>query len=229
MSGRPLRGLSPEDALRRYSDPRALQAADEYADAKTDVSVAVGHDPTPAVLRHEEWKRRRGPLEEALDDKLQTGELIASGIPEFGDRREVIHFSLWALVWIDYSFSEIVGGGRRYRCAEIFDRNTIPLNLDHAPAWAMRAAEFSADAGYRHVTLRGSRITLGRKQAEIIKALHEASAGDDPWRAGAELLARAGSRSEHLREVMKDKMALIELDGRGLYRLNVSSGATFQI
>lgn len=177
----------------------------------------------PDLFTHE-WHRRkqRRNIEHALHQKLSVGELLASAIAEHADRREIIELSLWDIVQIDYEFGEIAGSGRTYRRPEIFTPNAIPLNVRDVPDWVWGLpGAFSAEANYQHVMFRGERVKLGKKSAKVVEVLHLATLTNNPWCEGKTLLEAASSSSSNIRELMDDKMDLVESDGRGLYRLNI--------
>jgi hypothetical protein len=94
-----------------------------------------------------------------------------------------------------------------------------------AKAAARRGAQFAHSAGYREVTIKGHRITLGPRQADVVRQLHEAALTGSPWRNGKELLMKAGSESTRMHDLFKSKGAdwslLIDSDRRGLYRLAI--------
>lgn len=79
---------------------------------------------------------------------------------------------------------------------------------------------------YKEVILRGRTYHLGEVQAGIVRQLHEASTGQNPWIHGKTLLANSGSQAMRFQDVFKNKKDwrnMIESDGRGYYRLNTQS------
>ena len=90
---------------------------------------------------------------------------------------------------------------------------------------ATRAEHFTHSHGYREVTINGHRISLGARQADVVRQLHEAALRGNPWRNGKELLRNAGSESNRMHDLFKSKRLewplLIESDRRGLYRLAI--------
>ena len=88
------------------------------------------------------------------------------------------------------------------------------------------AEEFTAAADFRHIVLGGVEYRLGDVQAAIVQQLHDASASRNEWVHGKTLLAGANSRAISMRDVFKSKAdwrKIIASDGRGYYRLNLSS------
>lgn len=84
------------------------------------------------------------------------------------------------------------------------------------------APAFSASPGYIEVLFRERRFRLGAIQAQVVRALHLAALGGDPWRNGKAILTSAGSKSLKMSDVFKSQehwRELIESDGRGSYRL----------
>lgn len=79
---------------------------------------------------------------------------------------------------------------------------------------------------YKEVILRGRTYHLGEVQAGIVRQLHEASEGQNPWIHGKTLLAHSSSQAARFQDVFKNKSGwrdLIESDGRGHYRLNLKA------
>ena len=87
---RPWTGLSPEEALKKWSDPSLYAAMLEYADAWLPVITANGHPPSERDLRHKEYRRRRDALEVPFLDKLRRAELLASAVPKGETQREIV-------------------------------------------------------------------------------------------------------------------------------------------
>jgi len=91
---------------------------------------------------------------------------------------------------------------------------------------AKRGEYFTHSHGYREITINGHRISLGARQADVVRQLHEAALAGNPWRNGKELLRNAGSESNRMHDLFKSKRLewplLIESDRRGLYRLAIS-------
>lgn len=76
---------------------------------------------------------------------------------------------------------------------------------------------------YAEVVLNGEVFRLGLLQASIVRALHQASQSDNPWRHGKELLANSNAQTMRMVDLFKTKRnwrTLIASDGRGYYRLN---------
>ncbi|KAA3634001.1 MAG: hypothetical protein DWQ02_12180 [Bacteroidetes bacterium] len=87
-----------------------------------------------------------------------------------------------------------------------------------------RLKSFWHSDNYQSVLMGGREFRFGFVQAEIIRALHQASFTDNPWVHGKILLDKAGSRSEQIKNVFSGKPYWRECvlsDGRGYYRLNL--------
>lgn len=77
---------------------------------------------------------------------------------------------------------------------------------------------------YRQFMIRGQLITMGTKQAAVVRYLHERSQTDNPWVHGKELMKLAGSESWKIQNLFgghKNWRAAITSDGRGYYKLNI--------
>ncbi len=240
--GRPARGLTPEEALKRWSDPDAWAAMNEYADARESISTEGGR--SPHELRHREYVKRREPLDSALVEKLESAQLVGTttgDIPDPHHGRFVIHKSLWCELDIDYEMEDAAGGSQVFENLEIAQISAIPRNVTSIPHWVEEelkrlngdAADIGDtepfdgiihDARFRHATVLGQDYTFGDIQANIIRILHDAAGTQNPWRFGKVMLAEAGSASRNINELFsskKDWRTLIESDGRGYYRLRV--------
>lgn len=222
---RPKAGLSPAEALKKWSAPEQYEAMEELSDAANRVSK-------DNMQRHFEYSRRRDALENAFIERLKRGEIFCSAIPEYCDDREIIKPAMWAVLAIEYEFDRVGGNKRMYEVAEFFEPHQIPANIIEIPEWLrMYTAEpeemdeFSADDSYRHVRIRGRDFTLGSVQAAVIRQLREASLVNGGWMNGKLLLMNAGSTQTKMSDLFKPKdrwSALIESDRRGAYRLNLT-------
>lgn len=219
----------------------------EYWDARVRVSVGAGVAPTPAVLRHQEYARRRKPLEEALHGKLAAGELAASVLPAVrGPQtpREIVRPGLFNDAELAWDIDEIVGMRIRLKNPEIFDPREVPLNVWDLPDWynaafgiekateaalPRAAAEpFVHASGYRYVELRSVGFSLSPTQARVIRCLHQAYMKGSPWVSTRDLLSAANSSSEKVAHIFRRHTAphwttLIGSDGRGNYWLRIES------
>ena len=99
-------------------------------------------------------------------------------------------------------------------------------SMVNAKTAAKRGECFSHSPTYREITINGLSITLGPRQADVVRQLHEAVLAGNPWRNGKELLKNAGSESTRMHDLFKSKGAdwslFIDSDRRGLYRLAIS-------
>lgn len=78
---RPARGLPPEEALERWSDPAAYAAMREYWAHRSYIIIL----DKPQDPRELEYERRRRPLEQSFRKRLQHGELLATAVPQDAD------------------------------------------------------------------------------------------------------------------------------------------------
>jgi hypothetical protein len=232
---RPRTGLSPDAALKHWSNERAYAELVALSGQPEPPAVEDAHRFIRNATLEAEYSRKREAVEAAFKQKLYDAEILASGISTVEESRKIIHPSLWELLSIDYSmFGDANGENRKYEKLEFFERSAIPLNVRAIPEWlaeelaACGMAPFRNDPTYKHVWLNGIQFTLGPLQAKIVKLLHQAALTDDPWRTGKEILSQAGSTQSKLVDVFKsrkDWQLLIESDGRGMYRLRIDSAA----
>lgn len=246
---RPLRGLPPEEALERWSDPEAYAAMLEYRAHRT---YFIDLDDPYTDPRAAEYERRRRPLERDFSERLQRGELLATAIPENADptaSRTLLDpeiFSHNSIAWMGDAVHPPFG--TRLDHVEIFEPPGVPRNVRIIPQWywdnyepgtaaseptspeeagaSREESGFRHDAGYRHVQIRGFEFNLTRTQAKIVEQLHEAYLRDDPWQYGPALLGEARSNSMQLFQIFRRQRSphwslLIDSDGRGYYRLNI--------
>jgi hypothetical protein len=83
---------------------------------------------------------------------------------------------------------------------------------------------FIASPDYQDVSCTGHRFRLGPIQAEVVRALHEATLAGDPWQNGKAILSAARSRSLRMADVFKSQKNWRELicsNRRGKYRLKL--------
>jgi hypothetical protein len=86
------------------------------------------------------------------------------------------------------------------------------------------ASAFAHNRDYTEVVLSGQVFRLGLLQAAVVRQLHEASRGANPWVSGKNLLTRAGAQTMRVVDLFKAKpnwRTLISSDGTGRYRLNL--------
>jgi hypothetical protein len=107
-------------------------------------------------------------------------------------------------------------------------RGLLPSEVAGGPPSAPANHEFSHNAGYGRVTMRGLVFNLSGGLCELVRRLHEASLGPDPWLQGKQLLWECGYRSNCISDAFKRHRdpcwrELVEGNGRGLYRLNLRS------
>jgi hypothetical protein len=169
-----------------------------------------------------EWRER---VERPIYQRLCEAELLCSAIQEYSHTREIFDRNLIPLMQVDYERSQILGRGETYEAVEIFEPAEIPLNIDFVPEWVLRLIPrpgFWHDEAYENVSLQGTPYSLGPMQGIIIQILYRGYLLGDPWANGQELLAKAGSGSEHLMDLFKgEKADLIVSNKRGDYRLNL--------
>ena len=235
-NNRPAKGLKPEAALERWSDPVEWADMHQYEDARERISTASGK--SPYELRNKEYWKRREPLEKALLEKLRSGELIGTFLgDDRQDGRFILHYEQWHVLWIDYDWRQAEGEGDVFEKLEIAEITAIPKNVEFFPRWvqerlastdeAGEAESFDGvihDAEFRHITVSGQDQTFGDLQSKIIKILYEAAGTQNPWRFGKVMLEDAGSGSRNINELFRSKedwRMLIESDRRGYYRLQV--------
>lgn len=224
---RPRRGLSPDDALKHWSDPAEYAAMKELEDHPR-ARHQWGGEPAIAA-RRAELRKRCEELERKLQQKLLDAVVIASGVRKHTLHREAIDPSLWDVLEVDYELEDINGDGVIFEHPEFFEPNAIPVNIRDIPNWlaeltAGTTPRFQASPDYRHVSLGDHSFTLGPLQAKVVGLLHEAAQTDNPWRSGKQLLGQAGSEQQKLGSLfkkVKDWRKLIDVDDRGAYSLKL--------
>lgn len=86
------------------------------------------------------------------------------------------------------------------------DRFEIAHGLDipepHPP---QDSTAFAHSRDYTEVVLSGRVFRLGLLQAAVLRQLHEASRGPNPWVSGKDRLARAGGQTLRLVDLFKAK------------------------
>jgi len=228
MANRPKRGLDPDSAFKKWAgDARFAQLVELSGLAEPpsdDRAHAIIRDPTK--LR--EYQKLREAAEKALNEQLLEAQIIASGIPEGGSGRVPIDPSLWDILEIDYEFHEAVAEHRKFAKLEFFE-SAVPENIRATPKWLDDLLgehgynSFRHTVDYRHVWLHGIAYTLGPLLADIVRLLHHSRRQDgNGWRNGKRILEAVGSSQIKMSDVLKDRKdgkALIQSDGKGMYRL----------
>jgi hypothetical protein len=164
-------------------------------------------------------------LDCGLSAEAAERRLLASGIPRFGERREVIHPSLWDDLSIAFPTSEISRGGVIYTKAEFFEPSEIPTNVP-VPEWMTKAVEYFTLEGsdYRHVRAGGVLITLGDQQRRVIEFLHAKMIENEPWQSLRDIQNAANIKSR-MRDAFHEDIHwshLLKSDLKGAYRLRDS-------
>ena len=240
---RPRQGLRFEDALKRWS-PREAYAEMEalYSPAFGVPILMVDDAPDPA---EEKYRRVRRSLERLLFERLADAILVCSATekrPDPRDPRFIVHPSTFDDTTMSMSrFGNVViGQNVELWNVEIFEPSAIPRNLTRIPDWLTTSVfaraendgprqeskepEFTAEAGYAHVKIRGIEFVLNPLQAGIVRMLHNASLSGDRWISGEALRAELGFTHAKLSGVFRykpDWRELIASDGRGNYRLKI--------
>lgn len=86
--------------------------------------------------------------------------------------------------------------------------------------------EFSASPDYHTISINGEEFHLGDIQARVVEQLHDAFQSRTQWVHGKTLIHGAGSGAIRMRDIFKSKRdwnKIISSNGRGCYRLNISS------
>jgi hypothetical protein len=233
-----------EEALRHWCDQEAVARCLEYARFSWRLPIIVPDSPpTPYEIGHDEWWRRRKPLEEEFMRKLRRGELIATAldIPLRADsRRQEISPELWRVLEPDFDENSAAGGGLKIIEIEIAEPKPIPnenasppladpINPDRQGNAGPQQVEFEHAADYDWVRIRGQSFTLSPLQAAVVRRLHAANQRGIAWVRTKLVLTEAGSKSFKLSDVFKARRGpswdeLIESDGRGRCRLNLHDG-----
>jgi hypothetical protein len=224
------KGLSAKEAFAHWSDPEKFKELVELAETDelskiVDADIKI-RDPE----RHKRFLGIRQALEKEFQTRLLNEEIFASGVREFADRCEIIHPTLWGLLFVDFDLEHIGGHGRVYENPEFFTIDCIPQNVRPIPEWLeerlgeLGLTVFRHDASYQHIVLHGINYVLSPLHAKIVSILHDAWRADDPWKNGKDILERAGSAQLKMIDVFKtrkDWKAFIEFDGKRMYRLRM--------
>lgn len=229
MTSRPKRGLDPDGALKKWSgDARFAQLVQLSGTAEPpseDRAHVIIRDPR--VLR--DYQNCRAAAEKDFYDQLSDAQIIGSGIADGGHGRIPIDPTLWDILEIDYEFYEANGEDRSFKKVEFFALSAVPLNIRTIPKWLddllgqQGYNSFRHTEDYRHVCLHGIDYVLSPLLAKIVRILHLARLEDGHgWRNGKQVLELAGSAQLKMSDALKDRKdskALIQSDGKGMFRL----------
>lgn len=227
---RPKRGLGPEDALARWSDPEAYGELVRLCGGATPATIEQVDTVTKDTEGRKAYLRKREAVEAAFLSKLSDGNLGVSAMIRGAHTRAILPPSIWDVVEVDYWHGELIGEDHRFIKPEFFDLSAIPLNAGPVPDWIMEEiasltrSKIAFGPHYETVSFKGIDFTFGKIQAKIIRILHEASQRSDPWRKGKEVLEEARSNADKMSRAFRGKEhweRLIESRHKGMYRLRV--------
>jgi hypothetical protein len=226
----PKRGLQAAEALARWSNP-ALYAELVRLAGTTDLpTLGICDRHIGDRNRLEEYRKKREAAESAFKDCLRKGELLSSGIAEFGGVRQVLHPNFYDVGMVDHDFDEAAANGLVYQQTEFFELRAIPSNIESIPHWLeelrgeTRPGVFNHSSDYRHISFNGKEYSFSPLHGRILKVLHKAYRSGDPWMYGKKVLEQAGSPQEKMGDALKsrkDWRDLVESDGKGMYRLRM--------
>lgn len=226
------KGLNAEGALKRWSNLKAYAAMRELEDSRERMG------DSESTKRYFEYSRRRDGLETAFVEKLKAADLFCSGILAGTGSRTIIEPSAWELLVVNYDLESVSGNRLVYNAVEFFEAGGLPSNIPDIPKWFERYREIPQwteefvvlEPNYMLVTMRGQKFRLGTKQAAVVRLLHEASRGANPWIVGKQLMHQVGSSvGRKVVELFRGKpnwRDLIEVEG-SRYRLNLNNRRTF--
>jgi hypothetical protein len=222
-------GRTLEEAFRAFSDPLLVAKADRYASARPPVvGWVLGEPKTPYEIAHDEYWRIRRPLEDALLERLKSGELCAIGfeVPaSASSTQELINPQLWHVLVPKFDDSTAAGAGLNLVDILVFDstemRLATKIDDDTSIAAAYEPISIVANRDYSVVVLGEVEFKFGQLQAAVVKALHGASRTDDPWRNGKALLAETRAQTRSLGDLFRrhQNWRLLIETYRGMYRL----------
>jgi hypothetical protein len=231
MANRPKRGLDPDNAFKKWSGDAQFAQLVELSGMAEPPSDGRAHASIRDPKRLRDYQNLRAAAEKAFNEELSEARFIGSGIPDGGSGRMPIDPSLWDILDIDYEFYEANGEHRRFAKLEFFELSAVPVNIRTTPKWLddllgqQGYNSFRHTEDYRHVWLHGVAYALPSLLADIVRVLHIAHLKDgNGWRHGKQVLELAGSAQYKMSDVLKDRKdgkALIQSDGKGMYRLAV--------
>jgi hypothetical protein len=230
---RPRRGLGAADALKKWSDVEQFARLIELSGDPESPSGGYASNTIRDDLKLREYTRIRDALEQAFIELLTDGIIIGSGIAPGSVGREPIEPGLWDVLEIDYDlFGDANGEHHEFEKVEFFDLASVPLNVRTIPKWLDDLLGDEGDNAFRHspdyshIVLHGISYALSQMWRDIVRVLHSAYLEDrHGWREGKRVLADAGSLQNKMGDVIRDRKdgdAIIESDGKGMYRLRMT-------
>jgi hypothetical protein len=245
----PVKGLSFEEALKRWSSPERYAAMVDLKNPTEWTAFGI----KGFAERQRKYRHVREELEDALFDLLRRGEVLSSADNPAGDPdhpRVLVDPEVYTDGRLSYHPEGecIEGSNFELRAVQVFSRNRVPaglpqtlyrpeqLNANSSMAYGRKEAEtppsakaFRADLTYEHVWIGEQEFSLTRLQAAIVRELHRAALDGHPWVSRERLREAVEFESEklsHLFRRMPNWRELIRSDRRGNYRLNVRPGGT---
>jgi hypothetical protein len=142
----PDKGLTPQEALARWSDPDAFAKMKELEDARDTIVM------TPeGQKRHWDFVKWRDVVEAVVMEQIRSGKVLVSAVEEGDEDRRIIPLSIWPLLTVDFEYELVIGETRRYELPEFFEPSEIPANVFEIPKWLKTLP------GFREPTAPGSR------------------------------------------------------------------------
>jgi hypothetical protein len=208
MAKRPPKGLSIEDAFRRYADPALLARLDELEPHANGFTVGVTEH------LHNEYQGLHDAIAQSLIRRLQRGELITRGLVRgapVAQGKVDVDPDWWAELEICFELDEICGPKRfvmtavEIREAEPDDAEGQASSSSGQPTLAHSGDQVRADRGFLHLSETGEVLTVGTTRMVFRGSVHKAivrqlvqAHAKNEWVRTADLLQRARSRSDTL-------------------------------
>jgi len=220
--------LTLEEAFRRCTSDADLAYIDKLK--AYSVRPLVWFPDDPYLDRYYAWRERRKPFEAEFIARIRRGELVLTGFAKPASnrsRREIIAPDLLEVLELDFETSKARGPGLELILLQVQpalaseDRVASQPNKNGS-VWS---PEFTHNADYTRVEIRGLAFDLSGGLCQIVRRLHEAHLAGDPWLNGKLLLAECNYGSMYMGDIWRRHPGwreLIASNRRGLYRLNLS-------
>lgn len=220
------------EAVLEWSDPERVAELRAFRAA----AFAPGcENPSDAWINkrtadHPFFKYRaiQNELEKRFLERVMKGELVLSAFTDPitpSSRREVLFPELLEVVELDFYYGEAYGHDFKLVKFKVHAADPA-LEQELARARTVVGNEFTHNANYTRVSIRGIAFDLSGGLSQIVRRLHEASQTEEPWLPGKRLLGDSGYGSSWMGDVFKrykdpSWRELIEGNGRGSFRLNL--------
>jgi len=210
-------GLTPEEALRKWSDPTAVREMDGLSSYSGTVYIWTAEGPRGEYeIGHDRWWKVRAPLEKELLSKLRAEVLTATALQTpigLTSERTRVPARFWDFLEVNFQTGSAEGNGLKVIELEIshsgavVEQSAFPTNISPKPPviaggrTATTELQLSDDDAV--LILFGEKLIFrGVIQRSLLRQLVDAHGGDRRLRTDT-LLRKAGTQVDSIAKVFR--------------------------